>query len=60
MFTKKQLELIRAMITAVLVPENNDEETIDFTLEQFDNIDPDGSRVEELRLLVDGMLKEAK
>ncbi len=60
MFTKKQLELIRAMIAVVLMPENNDEETIDFTLEQFDNIDPDGSRVEELRLLVDGMLKEAK
>ena len=60
MFTKKQLELIRAMITVVLVPENNDEETIDLLLEQFDNIDPDGSRVEELRLLVDGMLKEAK
>ena len=60
MFTKKQLELIRAMITAVLVPENNDEETIDLLLEQFDNIDPDGSCVEELRLLVDGMLKEAK
>jgi hypothetical protein len=60
MFTKKQLELIRAMIGVVQCPENNDEETIDFTLDQFDNIDPTGSRVEELKAVVDEMLKEVK
>ena len=58
MFTRKQLELIRAIVDVVQVPASDSEDTIDQILENFDNIDPDGSRVEELKFLLDGVLKE--